>query len=336
MISISVIVPVYNTAALLPRCIDSILNQTLQEIEVILVDDASTDNSLTVIRNYFEKNPLKIRVIHSEINMRQGGARNLGMEIAQGEYISFVDSDDYIENDMLELMYNEAIRTDSDICRCQCRKIDSQGNTKLYTPSFVLPAGIVTEQSRRTMIANNVTLIPCHIYKRQLFTDNKISFPQNIRYEDMVIDPLLLPYIKCIAAVDRPLYNYCIQTESTTTSINSFKYQDKLNVCMLIVDEYKQRGYYEQYHNEINFLYFRKGYIHTTINYVLNAVSPQLDTVVAIRQQMLLIDSNYRHNPYYLSRFAFRIIDYFISARSVLLLKFMKWAFKLCARQINI
>ncbi|MDR0542585.1 MAG: glycosyltransferase, partial [Dysgonamonadaceae bacterium] len=88
-IKISVIVPVYNVAKLLPRCIDSLLGQTLQDIEIILIDDASTDNSLEICRKYEAKYPARIRVIASPENRRQGGARNLGIEAATGEYIGF-------------------------------------------------------------------------------------------------------------------------------------------------------------------------------------------------------------------------------------------------------
>ena len=114
MIKVSVIVPCYNTAKYLPKCIESLLAQTLKEIELIFVNDCSPDNSIEILREYESKYPGVIRVIDSPINLRQGGARNLGINAARGEYIGFVDSDDYVMPYMFEKLYNEGIRGDYD------------------------------------------------------------------------------------------------------------------------------------------------------------------------------------------------------------------------------
>ena len=103
-IKISVIVPIYNTEKFLRKCIESILNQTLKEIEIILINDGSTDNSHLICLEYTEKYPEKIRYVNNK-NIGCSTTRNLGIELAQGEYIAFVDSDDYIENTMYEEMF---------------------------------------------------------------------------------------------------------------------------------------------------------------------------------------------------------------------------------------
>ena len=115
-IKVSVIIPVYNASKYLRQCLDSIISQTLQEIEIICVDDGSTDNSLEILNEY-QKLDNRIKVL-TQKHKRQGVARNYGMSIAAGEYIGFVDSDDWCEPDMYEKLYQRAKETDSDITMC--------------------------------------------------------------------------------------------------------------------------------------------------------------------------------------------------------------------------
>ena len=111
-IKISVIVPVYNTEKYLNECLNSLVNQTIyKELEIICINDASTDNSLKILEGY-EKQYENLIVINSNVNKKQGGARNLGIMRATGEYLGFVDSDDFVDLEMYEKLYNEAIKKD--------------------------------------------------------------------------------------------------------------------------------------------------------------------------------------------------------------------------------
>ena len=325
MIKVSIIVPIFNTASLLPKCISSLLRQTLQEIEIILVNDASTDNSLSIIQEYERQNPNKIKVIDSKINQRQGSARNLGIKVAEGEYLGFVDSDDWAELNMYELLYKQAIKNQSDLCYCYRQQVTENGVISKDTASYFMQEGKVSEASRRKMIVNHVTCIPQFLYKRSIFTEQNIRFPQHIRYEDMMIDPLVLLYAENITAVKQPLYNYLTRTGSTMTEINDEKYKDKIAVCKMIVEEYKKRDFYEKYKQEINYLYFRKGYIHAALNYLINSSKPDKSVVKNIRKQLLEIDHQYRSNPYYKQRFSFRLIDWILSFDSCVFLRVLKW-----------
>lgn len=327
---ISVIVPVYNTATLLARCIDSLLDQSLKEIEIILVNDASTDNSLEILQQYESKYPGIIRVINSTVNMRQGGARNLGIGAASGEYIGFADSDDWVENQMYELLYNESRKNGSDICYCYRYQVSENGLIKKEDDaSYFLPEGSITEDARKEMLIRHVTFVQRYIYKRSLLTDNHILFPLHLRYEDLLFDPLVLLYAKHISAVKLPLYNYFIRKGSTTTAVSDEKYMDKMQVCGLIVQEYKKRGAYEAYRNEINYLFFRKGYIHTSLNYLINSTDPDTAVIDNIRQSLLQTDEHYRQNPYYKSRVSFRFIDRMLSWGSVPALRMLRLFLKM-------
>lgn len=114
MIKVSVIVPVYNVEDYLIECLTSIINQTLKEIEIICIDDCGTDNSINILKEYAKKDD-RIRIISHKENKGLGPARNTGIKESKGEYISFIDSDDYISRDYLENLYNTIIKYDTDI-----------------------------------------------------------------------------------------------------------------------------------------------------------------------------------------------------------------------------
>ena len=123
---VSVIIPVYNTEEYLRECLDSVVNQTLKDIEIICIDDGSTDSSLDILKEYAKKDN-RITVLKQK-NQSSGIARNAGLSIAQGKYLSFLDSDDLFELELLESLYKKIISTKSDIAICDADKFDSEGN----------------------------------------------------------------------------------------------------------------------------------------------------------------------------------------------------------------
>ena len=127
---VSVIVPVYNTSAYLRECLDSIINQTLKEIEVICVDDGSTDGSLDILKEYAKKD--KRFTIITQQNTSAGAARNAGLVVAKGEYLSFLDSDDFFAPEMLEEMYNKALAVIADICICNSSRLEDNNISMNY------------------------------------------------------------------------------------------------------------------------------------------------------------------------------------------------------------
>ena len=137
-LKVSVIIPVYNVEQYLNQCLDSVINQTLKDIEIICVDDGSTDNSFKMLEEYAQKDN-RIKVIHQK-NKGAAAARNEGLYIAQGKYLSFLDSDDFFEIDMLEQMYNCAEKYNTDIVVCKSKVISNgiiKDNTNIK--DFLLP-----------------------------------------------------------------------------------------------------------------------------------------------------------------------------------------------------
>lgn len=209
MPKISVIIPVYNVKKYLNRCVDSILNQTLMDFELILVDDGSTDGSGLICDNY-EKRDRRIKVIHKS-NSGQGEARNRGIDIALGEYLHFVDSDDWIHPQMLEVLYNGAISNNVKLSACTYKEVSKQidfEDVKDY--KFEIIDGV------KWFINDNISaIVPvAKLYHKDLFDD--VRYPKDKKREDEFTTYKLLYKAREIAFCNKELYMYFINTNGST------------------------------------------------------------------------------------------------------------------------
>ncbi len=181
-VKVSVIVPVYNTAAYIPECLDSITSQTLREIEIICINDGSPDNSLDILREY-EKKDSRIRIIDKK-NEGVGAARNDGIKASVGEFIAFVDSDDYYpHNNILSLMYEAAVCNDVQICGGYYTKVFEDGKCEIQRPSYCGlsfdPTGITPYVDFQYDYGYT-----SYIFSRKMLTENEIKFPLYGRFQD--------------------------------------------------------------------------------------------------------------------------------------------------------
>ena len=227
-VKVSVIIPVYNVEKYLRECLDSIVNQTLKEIEIICVDDGSADNSLKILQEYAAKDS-RIILIVSKQNNGGGWARNQGLKIAQGEYLGFVDGDDFCATDFCEKMYTASKQRDLDIVICMANRFDTiTGNTELMTYSL-----------DRDMLPDkdifNYKDMPEHIFnfsqnwnwnkffKRSFVEQNNITFQEIHRTNDLLFTCKALMLAKRISTVQEALINYRINMENNCQSTN-YKY----------------------------------------------------------------------------------------------------------------
>ena len=214
---ISIIVPIYNTNEYLQRCIDSILRQSYTNFELLLIDDGSTDGSGTMCEDYAKIDP-RIKVFHKE-NGGQGSARNYALDIVNGEYVAFVDSDDWIERDMYQLLYNNIFQYDADISTCRN------------------DTGVATYKDRIVVFENNTIMnehlrghcgtgqSPCDkLYKACLF--DKVRFSERRAYEDAATIYRVLSLAKKVVHEEIVLYHYCRRENSTMTQpFSAIKYE---------------------------------------------------------------------------------------------------------------
>ncbi|MGB7499878.1 MAG: glycosyltransferase family 2 protein, partial [Moheibacter sp.] len=188
MIKVTVIVPVYNTRDYLEKCLDSLVNQTLAEIEIIVVNDGSTDDSQQIIDRYTEKyNQIKSFI---KENGGLSDARNFGIDRATGEYIGFVDSDDFVSAEMLENMYKKAIEHRAEIVLCDLEKVDHDGKVFRDLPqSPQLPEKIELEKD--FTLFGEMSCFACNkIFHRELFKNHR--FRKGIHFEDVELIPQLV------------------------------------------------------------------------------------------------------------------------------------------------
>ena len=228
MPKISIIVPIYNVEKYLTNCIDSILNQTFKDFELILVNDGSTDNSLEICKHYKDIDD-RICIIDKK-NGGASSARNAGLDIAKGEYIGFVDSDDYIHPQMYELLYNQIIKNKADISMCEFKRV-SQFNKKELSDKVILNQEVEILNNKEAVVKleeyGSVTYVVAwnKLYKKSLF--NNIKFKEGIIHEDEYIIHRLLYQVNKLVYIKKELYFY-LQREGSIMdkklNINSIDY----------------------------------------------------------------------------------------------------------------
>lgn len=247
----SVIVPVYNVEKFLAKCLDSIIAQDFDDYEIIAVNDGSKDSSADILSEYLTKTD-KLRVITQE-NKGLGGARNTGIEAAKGEYLVFVDSDDYIAANMLSSF--SAIFDDYgfDILAFDCTRVDVSGNRLDQTKQDDdKPVECVYLTQEQFMLFEPTAW--AKTYKKSLFTDNDIRFPERLWYEDLATVYRLVPFAKKIGYLRLPLYYYVQQPESITHSANTTRMLEIVNAFSIVQEFFKEKKFFERYYAELEWL----------------------------------------------------------------------------------
>lgn len=223
---ISIIVPVYNVSSYLEKCLDSIVNQSYSNLEIILVDDGATDNSGIICDTYSVKDK-RIKVIHKE-NGGLSSARNAGIDIARGKYFAFIDSDDWIEFDFIELLYNSMKLDNADIS--QCSFIQERGE-HLSDINRVEEVKLITGVDAIENLYNKHTYIDTvvswnKLYNRKLF--DEIRYPEGMINEDEAIIHEILYGVNKVAINESTLYHYTIRDNSITKSEYNIKKLDSI------------------------------------------------------------------------------------------------------------
>ena len=241
MIKVSVIVPVYNVEKYLEKCLDSLVNQTLKEIEIIIVNDGSPDNSQKIIDRYAKKHK-NIKAYIKE-NGGLSDARNYGIKKATGEYISFIDSDDYIANDMLEIMYNKAKNNRLDIVVCDTINVYENGHEVYITSNYNYSNNNIKNYLLSPPMACS------RLYNRTLL--DKLHFKKGIYYEDLELTPKLVRYTSKVGFVNEGLYYY-LQRNGSIMKQQEFN-EKLLDIFKVLQSNYESLS--EKYPEEIEYMY---------------------------------------------------------------------------------
>ena len=292
MAKVSVIIPVYNAEKYLNQCISSVANQTIQDIEIIAINDGSTDNSLNVLDELSQRYKGKLKVYTKE-NGGAGSARNIGIENANGEFIKFVDADDYIKADILEKMYTIAKKYNVSLVRGNYQTI--LGTIKMEDKcswSDINGSQIVDLRQNRDYLVTETPGIGNKLISRDLIGD--LRFPEKTKWEDLAIMPVVIASSEKLFHIDEPVYNYRVNMNTTIRDfINKIpNILDVIKCVENIETQMKARGLSEEYKDQIESLYI----LHTLFrveNAMLWVNFPRKKKEIVVSSLLGILDAKY-------------------------------------------
>lgn len=254
MSKISIIIPMYNAEKYIARCLESVINQSFNDIEIIIVNDGSTDKSLEICRKYAEVDE-RIVILNKE-NNGVSVARNQGMNVATGEYVMFVDSDDWIDESMCQDLYKRISECNADICFCN--NIKEYGNKSEYIDfgdsKDVINLSLIEEKDKKIAHRRETFRGPCaKLYKRSIIIDNNITFKRELAIgEDLVFNLEYLKYCEKMVVEKKFLYHYRVNLYSETKRYRENAW-DTYRKLLVILEEYLKSNFSkEEYIDRLN------------------------------------------------------------------------------------
>ena len=253
-IVISVIVPIYRVQLFIERCVRSLFEQTLIEgVEYVFVDDASPDNSISVLKKCLEQYPERkdqVKIITHAINRGLPAARNSGLEVAKGEYIFHCDSDDYVEKDMLEILYRAAKEEDADIVWCDWYLSFAQNERYMKQPAY-----LTANEALRAMLGGAMKFnVWNKLVKRCLYVDNKITFPSGFGMGEDMTMMMLFAYAQKVCYVPKAFYHYVKTNAHAFSQTYSAKHLEDLRYNVQRIVKFLKEKYGSTMEKEIAFL----------------------------------------------------------------------------------
>lgn len=315
---ISVIIPCYNVENLIDRCLDSIEKQTIgiDNLEIILVDDASTDKTWSKIEAFEQRYPESVMAIHCDENGRQGTARNIGMQYASAKYIAFIDSDDWIEEDMLESLYQPMTSHDYDFTACGFWRDKADGSLLISRNEGSGDKHfIIDNDSKRG------TFIMCmsagltawgKLYRRSFLLDNDIYFLEKCAYEDRFFILLVYLYAKDVLVIDNRCYHYFVNMNSTVLKSGASYHFDIIDVDNATWNECERRGFLNRIQDELECYFLLIGYLAALKLVSFRYETPPYEFFARLKEETLKKIPDYKSNPYikdYATEFNYGVLE---------------------------
>lgn len=256
-VDVSIIIPVYNVEQYIEECLDSVINQTHSNIEIIVIEDCSTDNSKLILENYAKRDK-RIQLINHIQNQGQGIARNKGIEYVRGEYVLFVDSDDYIAPESVEVLLEKAKKENTDILFCDYYKIKSN-RTKIVS-TFALST-VVNGKEYMYYAPFLDILVWNKLWKTSFLKEYKLKFVKE-KFEDVIFTNQAIGLAKRVYSHHFPFYYYRTRENSTMTSnVNKNHIVSQFNLFKILEEEYlKSKGNIDEQQRLKSFLYSFAGF----------------------------------------------------------------------------
>jgi len=305
MPKISVIIPCYNVQNYLDRCMESIIKQTIgyEDLEIICVDDCSTDNTLDTLEKWEKDYPNNVLIVKSPENGRQGQARNIGLGYASGDWIAFIDADDWIETDYFESMLEVTKKGDYEIIACREGR-DPSGELSYFSDkSTGLPnkdIHINTEELRKELLMNHILTYSAwgKLIKKSFLIENDLLFYKNLTYEDAAWGSLVYLYLKDAYILEKKLYHYYVNEQSTVLSKNSNHHMDCITTQTILWEEYARRGFLNKYRQELEIEHIYSAYLAGMKMLILRYEVPDYNIYLLLRELIKQRIPDYRSNAY--------------------------------------
>ena len=300
---LTIIVPVYNMAAdgKLNYCLDSLVKQTISDYEIIAVDDCSTDESLSILKEYEAQYPDRFRAIHSDRNRHQGGAKNIGIREARGEWIGFIDADDWIVPDFYERLINKAEETGADVAGCDYNLVHEHTFEvgQIVRNSHPDQEGELNHAKKASLILDSGSLC-VKIFRRETIISRELFFPEDIFYEDNALSNSYMLTTKRYAIVPEPLYYYYQHGDSTVHSFSTKRCEDRMEAGRIMINEAKRLGFYDEFAPELEYSFTLLFLINTLFTYMPCVKPTKLSFVKSLTTEMLEYFPEFNKNEYYL------------------------------------
>lgn len=302
---ISIIIPCYNVEKYIDRCFDSLLAQTIgfDKLEIIMIDDCSTDRTWDKLTAIEASYPESVMIIHCDENGHQGRARNIGLQYASAPYVGYVDSDDWIEPDMYEKLYQKMAEHNCDIVMCQNWR-DTALSGQILAPK---PTGEADRLLEIDTVEKRKIFIACgsigygawdKLFTKEFLVENDIFFPEGLAYEDHFFATMLYFYAKRVYILEERLYHYYVNPASTVLSPNATHHFDILTVDKLMWAECENRGFLTEYCKEVEYQFLTLCYLAAMKMISLRLTHVPYDFFLELKEETLKRVPDYHSNPY--------------------------------------
>lgn len=317
MHTVSVVMPLYNVENCMEASVQSVLNQTYSDWELILVDDGSPDNSGALADAFAAQYPDRIRVLHQE-NRGQGGARNAGVAVAKGEYLFFMDSDDTIEPNLLEVTVRLAVQQKADLVAFEYDIRRPNGSlVKTVTNPFELPkTGNPRIQREFLLVAG----MPWNkLFNMDFYRSTSLAFPEKVWYEDLILCTKLIAQARTVVHTSRPLYHYFLRPGSTMRNKNTLRNREIIDAMDEIRRYFEENELSEMFHDELCCLAIDNVYIAASLRLI--RINPRDPLIKEFRKYMKQHFPHYRRNQYIpCFSFQYRLTFFLLELRMIWLI----------------
>ena len=280
--AISVIMPVYNASAYLRESVGSVLGQTYGDFELICFNDASTDDSLAVLRSMSEADA-RVRIIDSAENVRQGGGRNRAIKEARGRYVVFLDADDMLRPQALEKCMEAAGRENAEVVFFDYERFAPTAGTREPVSQLGEDAARLSGDDLRLRVIERTAPLWSAMYARKVIVDNELWFPEGVFYEDNAVAIAMQLVAANPVKINEVLYSYRCDNESVSRSYNEPRFFDRIGSAVTMIEHLRRLRIYRRFPDSIDWLFANQFLIHTVYGAIYRFYRLQFDRIQEVR-----------------------------------------------------